>query len=416
MPPPLSPAVAETPEPATAENAPLSPTIKALGVVSLFTDLSSEMVYPVNPVFLTRVLGASPAVVGLVEGVAESTASLLKLYSGYLSDRFGKRKPLTIAGYGLAAFTKPLIGVAGGWGTVFAARLLDRTGKGLRAAPRDALIAENVAPGQRGRAYGFHRSMDTTGAVLGPLVGWLFLRRYAESLTHLRWLYFLAFIPAVLGVLTLLLFVKERGRGDGAKPAAAAPPKFSLTGLSPAYRRYLLAVGVFGLGNSSDAFLLLRAQDQGITASHALLLYALFNVVEASLGWLAGRLGDRVGRRPLIALGWGVFALVYLGFALLSGPLAAWGLFVVYGLYYTLTQGTQKALAADLAHPDRRGAEIGAFQLVTGIAALPASLIAGWLYKNVAPAAPFYLGAAGAALAVLLLLAGATPRRAASAR
>jgi len=386
----------------TDANEPLSPTIRALGFVSLLTDFSSEMVYPVNPVFLTRVLGASPAVVGLVEGVAESTASLLKLYSGTLSDRLGKRKPLTIAGYGLAALTKPLIGIAGGWGTVFAARVLDRTGKGLRAAPRDALIAENVAPGQRGRAYGFHRSMDTTGAVLGPLVGWLFLQRYAS---HLRWLYFVAFVPAVLGVLTLLFFVKEKGKtSEPAKPVVA-PPKFALSGLSPVYRRYLLAVGIFGLGNSSDAFLLLRAQDAGVSASRALLLYALFNVVEASLGWLAGRWGDRFGRRPLIALGWGVFALVYLGFALLRSPLAAWGLFVFYGLYYTFTQGTQKALAADLAHPDRRGAEMGVFHLLTGIAALPASLIAGWLYKNVSPAAPFYLGAVTALLAIVLLLA-----------
>jgi len=388
-------------------DAPLSPTIRALGVVSLCTDFSSEMVYPINPIFLTRVLGASPEVVGLIEGVAESTASLLKLYSGWLSDRLGKRKPLTIAGYGLAAFTKPLIGLAGGWGTVFAARFLDRTGKGLRSAPRDALIADSVAPNQRGRAYGFHRSMDTTGAVLGPLVGWLFLQQFP---THLRWLYFVAFIPAVVGVLVLLAFVREKTAPAPAVDSVARPvepPRFALSGLSSGYRRYLFAVAVFGIGNSSDAFLLLRAQDKGVPVSQALLLYALFNVVEASLGWFAGRWGDRVGRRPLIALGWGVFALVYLGFALLNGPVAAWLLFVVYGLYYTLTQGTQKALAADLANPARRGAEIGAFQLVTGIAALPASLIAGWLYNAVSSAAPFYLGAASALCAIAVLLAGA---------
>jgi MFS family permease len=384
---------------AVADDQPLSPTVRALGLVSLCTDLSSEMVYPVNPVFLTKVLGAPPWAVGVVEGVAESTASLLKLYSGYLSDRMGRRKPLAVAGYGLAAFSKPLMGLAGSWGHVFLARLLDRTGKGLRATPRDALIADNVTPGQRGRAFGLHRSLDTTGAVLGPLAGWLYLRSFPD---HLRWLYLIAFVPAVLGVLVLLLFVREARKGAEGKPAA--PPTFNLRGLSPAYRHYLLVVGLFGLGNSSDAFLLLRAGDQGVRPDHLLLLYALFNVVEATLGYFAGRLSDRVGRRPLIAAGYGVFALVYLGFALLHSTAAVWGLFLLYGLYYTLSQGTQKALAADLSHPDRRGAEIGAFHLLVGIAALPASLVAGWLYTRVSPAAPFLLGATTATLAAALLL------------
>jgi MFS family permease len=388
---------------AAAGDEPLSPTVRALGVVSLCTDLSSEMVYPVNPVFLTKVLGAPPWAVGVVEGVAESTASLLKLYSGYLSDQMGRRKPLAVAGYGLAAIAKPLMSIAGSWGHVFLARLLDRTGKGLRATPRDALIAENVSPGQRGRAFGFHRSMDTSGAVLGPLVGWLYLRSFPE---HLRWLYLIAFAPALLGVLVLLLFVREARKG--AEGAPAAPPTFSLRGLSPAYRRYLLIIGLFGLGNSSDAFLLLRAGDQGVHPDHLLLLYALFNVVEAALGYYAGGLSDRVGRRPLIAAGYGVFALVYLGFALLHSTAAVWGLFLLYGLYYTLTQGTQKALATDLSHPDRRGAEIGAFHLLVGIAALPASLVAGWLYTRVSPAAPFLLGATMAALAAVLLLTSST--------
>jgi MFS family permease len=375
--------------------------VKALGLVSLFTDLSSEMVYPINPVFLTKVLGAPAWAVGLVEGTAESTASLLKIYSGWLSDRAGARKPFAVAGYGLAAISKPMIGLAGVWGMMLGARFLDRAGKGLRAAPRDALIAETTPSHQRGRAFGLHRSLDTTGAVLGPLLGYLFLQRFPNQF---RWLYLLAFIPALIGVLVLVLFVREQKKASAAEPAERKPlPRFTLAGLSPDYRRYLTIVGLFGLGNSSDAFLLLRAQGMGVAPAHMLLLYALFNVVEAVLAFSAGTLSDRVGRRPLIALGWGVFALVYLGFALLHSPAAAWILFTIYGLYYTLTQGTQKALAADLAHPERRGTEIGAFHMLVGLAALPASLLAGLLYSKVSPSAPFYLGAATAGAAALLL-------------
>jgi MFS family permease len=396
------PTASDTPTSALAspeDDAPLPPTVKALGVVSLCTDLSSEMVYPINPIFL-RSLGTPPWAIGLIEGCAESIASLLKLYSGYLSDRLGNRKALTLWGYGLAAFSKPLIGVAGAWWHVFLARMLDRTGKGLRSAPRDALIADVVPAHQRGRAFGLHRSMDTMGAVLGPLLGWLYLKFFPENL---RRLYFLAFIPALIGVLVLLFFVRE-AKKEGGKQSDAAPPKFTLSGLSPEYRRYLAVIALFGIGNSSDAFLLLRAGERGVGPESLLLLYALFNVVEASLGYPVGRLGDKVGRRPLIAAGYGAFAIVYLGFGLLTGPLAVWPLFILYGLYYTLTQGAQKALAADLAHPERRGMEMGAFHLLVGIAALPASLLAGILYDKVSPAAPFLFSAIMATMAALLLL------------
>jgi MFS family permease len=386
--------------PESPGGAPLSPAVKALGVVSLFTDLSSEMVYPLNAVFLTRVLGAPPEIVGLIEGIAESAASVLKLWSGWFSDRIGRRKPLTLAGYGLAAVSKPLIGIAGVWGHMFAARLLDRVGKGLRGAPRDALIAENCTPDQRGRAYGLHRSLDTTGAVLGPLVGWAYLQRFPDQP---RTLYLLAFVPALLGFLVLAFGVRERSAAPSARPTT--PPRFSLASLSPTYRRYLAIVLLFGIGNSSDAFLLLRAQSAGLSTAQLLLVYALFNTVEAGLGYTVGRLSDRIGRVPLIAAGWGVFALVYLGFAWLPSPVFVWPLFVFYGLYSTLTQGAQKALAADLSHPDRRGTELGTFHLLVGIAALPASLIAGALYQRIAPAAPFIVGAFTATLAAALLLA-----------
>lgn len=383
----------------------LSPTVRALGWVSLCTDISSEAVYPLTPVFLTRVLGAPAWAVGLIEGVAESTASLLKLFSGRLSDRSGRRKPLAVAGYGLGAISKPLIALAGSWPQVLGARFLDRVGKGLRAAPRDALIAESCAPEQRGRAFGFHRSMDTTGAVLGPLLGWAFLHFCPGAF---RSLYALAFVPAALGVLVLALAVREKPK-VAATAAAPAQPKFTWRGLSAPYRRYLLIVALFGLGNSSDAFLLLRAQSVGIRPEQSLLLYAAFNMVEACLALVAGRLSDRVGRRPLLALGYAVFAATYLGFALLhrlpSPTVAVWILFGLYGLYSTLTQGVQKALVSDLVHPARRGAETGAFHMLAGLAALPASLLAGALYSRVSPSAPFLVGAATASLAALMLLA-----------
>lgn len=390
-----------------AENAAalLPQTVVALGWVSLCTDLSSEMVYPLTPVLLTTVLGAPPEAVGLIEGAAETTASVLKLYSGKLSDAMGQRKPLTLWGYGLAAVSKPLLGAAGSWSSVLAARLLDRTGKGLRAAPRDALIAGATPQSMRGRAFGLHRSMDTCGAVLGPLVGWAFLHYYPDKL---RSVYTLALVPALFGLLVLAFFVRE---APASRPVAAAVPKdntaprFVFDGLSKPYRRFLFAVALFGLGNSSDAFLLLRAKDLGIAPAYLLLLYALFNVVETALGYFAGKWSDRIGRHPLIISGWLVFALVYSGFALIGSPVWVWALFPIYGLYYTLTQGSAKALAADLSHPDRRGAEIGAFHLLTGIAALPASLLAGYLYGHVGQSVPFWIGAGTAVCAALVLAA-----------
>jgi MFS family permease len=385
---------------------PLPQNVRALGWVSFFTDLSSELLYPINPTFL-RQLGAPPEAIGLIEGSAEATASLLKLGSGALSDKMARRKPLVLLGYGLAALSKPLLGGAGSWPTAFLARLLDRTGKGLRASPRDALIAESCPPEARGRAFGLHRSMDTAGAVSGPLLGWAFLQFYPGAL---RPLYFLAFIPAALGVLTLALLVREKAREvPGSSGTSGA--LFSLSGLSAPYKKYLWVVLLFALGNSSDAFLLLRAQEGlGVAAAQLLLLYAAFNVVEASLGYLAGKLSDKIGRRPLIGAGWLVFALVYLGFALASRAWHAWALFLLYGFYYTLTQGSQKALAADLIDPTKKGTQLGAFHFLVGLGALPASLLAGFLYR-LNPATPFYLGATTAVLSAVILLSQRGPER-----
>ena len=375
----------------------LNRTVSVLGLVSLLNDFASKMVYPVTPLFLTGVLGAPAWTVGVVEGIAESTASILKLYSGWLSDHMGQRKPLAAMGYGLGALSKLFLAVSVIWGHVLGARLIDRIGKGFRAAPRDALIAENCLPHQRGRAFGLHHSLETIGEIIGPLVGFWFLWQFPENY---RGVFAIAFIPAGLGVLVLLALVKEP---PARHPVQRSRPKFTFQGLSPTYQRFLLVVGLFGLGNSSDAFLLLRARDLGFAGGQVLLLYAALNLVEVSLGLAAGNLSDRVGRRPLLASGYLVFAVVYLGFAIAPNAAVIWPLFMLYGLYSTLTRGVQKAFVADLVHPERRGAEIGTFYLVVGLVALPASLVAGWLYTQVGVAAPFLLSAGIALIAALLL-------------
>jgi MFS family permease len=427
----------------------LSRTVIALGVVSLFTDIASEMVYTQVPVFLTVVLAAPATAVGLIEGVAESAASLLRLVSGWLSDRSGRRKPLTVLGYTFGAIAKPLLALATVWPVVLLLRFLDRVGKGLRTAPRDALIADSTPPQMRGRAFGLHRAMDTTGAVIGPLLGIWFLRHVSPDLRHL---FLFAGLPGILAVVTLILFVREKaparspdagesnltpGSAPGEEPEArsatpdtrhptpaperdeSAPQAAPLQDrqgrpstqkllhawreLNPTYRQFLWIVLLFNLGNSSDVFLILRAKSLGFTAEELLWLYAAFNLVEALLGYGAGRLSDIVGRRPLIIAGYMVFALVYAGFALVQSRTAVWPLFLLYGGYYTLTQGVQRAFAADLSSTEQRATQIGAYHTVVGLALLPASLLAGFLFER-HPAAPFVVGALTATLSAFLLL------------
>ncbi len=381
----------------------------ALGFVSLFTDMSSEMAYTQVPLFLRTTLGAPAWAVGLIEGIAESAASLLRLVSGWLSDRAGRRKPLTLLGYGFGAISKPLLSLAQAWPTVLGLRFLDRLGKGLRTAPRDALIAETTPPAIRGRAFGLHRTMDTTGAVLGPLLGYWFLAHIGGDQEH-RWraLFLFAGLPGLVAILTLAAFVREP---RVVKPPAAAPPPLALPrwrDLQPEYRRFLLITLLFNLGNSSDAFLILRARSLGFGAMEILLLYAAFNVVEALLGYAAGILSDRMGRKPLIIAGYGVFAVVYLGFAFAHSKTAVWALFLLYGGYYTLTQGVQRAFAADMADPKQRATQIGAYHTVVGVALLPASLLAGLLFDR-SPAAPFLVGAVTALVSALLLFRQGKP-------
>lgn len=386
----------------------LSRTVIALGVVSLLTDMSSEMVITQIPLFVTGVLGADARIVGLIEGVAESTASLLRLVSGYLSDKTGRRKPLTLLGYGLGAISKPLMALATLWPMVLALRFLDRLGKGFRTAPRDALIADATPKAIRGKAFGLHRTMDTTGAVLGPLLGIWFLAHASGSDAHrLRSLFIFAGLPGLMAVLALLFAVHER-KPTAAEEAArkAAPPPRLLPRwhtLTPALRRYLLITLLFQIGNSSDAFLVLRAKTVGMGPIEILWLYAAFNLVEACLGYAAGNWSDKIGRRPLLIGGYAVFALVYLGFGFAANRAAIWCLFLLYGLYYTLTQGVQRAYAADLADPAQRATQIGLYHTVVGVALLPASLLAGELF-HWNPALPFFVSAATALSSVLLLL------------
>ena len=365
-----------------------------LGWVSFLTDVSSDMIYPLLPDFLTRTLKAGPAALGIIEGVAEATASLMKMVSGWWSDRRGRRKPLVLAGYGIASAVRPLVGLASSWGQVLAIRFTDRVGKGIRTSPRDALLADMVPPERRGRAFGLQRAMDNAGAVAGPLLA-AFLLKYV--LEDERSVFLLAAIPGLAAVLLLIFGVKESPRVSPEASRAAAT-----AGSGPLPRRLKIAVGifaVFALASSTDAFLLLRARDVGVALWQVPLLWAFFNGVKAALGVPGGALADRIGRTRTILLGWAVYAAAYLGFAFVSGAAAMWGLFAFYALFYALTEGAERALVADLAPAHLRGKAFGAFHAAVGLAALPASVLFGVWWKILGPRAAFLIGAAIALLA-----------------
>jgi MFS family permease len=383
----------------------LGANVITLGAVSLLTDVASEMIYPLLPLFLTSVLMAGPAALGAIEGVAESTAALVKLGAGLRSDRLRRRKPLIVAGYGLAAVARPLVALASSFGFVLVIRFIDRVGKGLRGAPRDALIVDSVDPSLRGRAFGLQRSMDHAGALIGPLVAAALL---AGGRCDLRTVFALAAIPGLAGVALVVWRVREAGVATGAAASASASG-----GTSPAtrlgviptgpLRRYLFILLLFTLGNSSDVFLLLRAGELGVAPSQLPLLWAFLHVVKAGGALPLGMLSDRVDRRKLIIGGWAVYALVYLGFARAGAAWHAWALFAAYGLYYALTEGVEKALLADLAPAEARGGAFGWQALALGVGALPASLLFGALWQGAGPAAAFGLGAALAGVSSVLL-------------
>ncbi len=361
-------------------------TVIALGTVSFLTDLSSEMIYPLLPLFLASVLGAGAVALGAIEGVAESTAAVLKIVSGIWTDRTGKRKRFIVAGYSLAGAARPLIGLATAWGMVLALRFLDRVGKGLRTSPRDALLADVTPPSRRGEAFGFHRAMDHGGAVVGPLV--------AAALLHwadvpLRQVFLLAAIPAVIVVVILVGAVHEPKR---APESSAAGGRFADLGRD--FRVLLVAVFVFTLGNSTDAFLLLRLSEAGVGAHWIALLWSAHHVVKMFCTYLGGRFSDRLGRRHLVVCGWLLYAATYVAFALASSPAALVVVFLVYGIYFGLTEPVERAWVADLVPARVRGTAFGFYNGAVGLAALPASLLFGVLWQMFGPALAFLVGAA----------------------
>ena len=390
--------------PSPRANAPrLGRNVLVLAAVSFLTDASSEIIYPLLPIFLTTMLGTSAAAVGTIEGAAETTSALLKLASGWWSDRTSRRKPLVVAGYAVASLARPLVAIAQSAGQVLAIRLTDRVGKGIRGSPRDALIAESVDPSIRGRAFGFHRAADHAGAVVGPLIAFALLRW--EQLP-LRMVFLFAALPGVLSVVALVLGVRETPRearaATGTKKAAL--PSFDAS-LGRAFWTFLVSVFLFTLGNSTDAFLILRANQLGVSVALVPILWAALHVVKSAASVPGGALSDRFGRKPLILAGWAVYAAVYVGFGRATETWHAWALFLAYGTFFGLTEGTEAALIADLVGSARRGTAYGWYYLAVGIGALPASVLFGLVWDRVSPRAAFDLGAALAFAAALMLLA-----------
>jgi MFS family permease len=368
-----------------------------LGVVSLLTDVGTEMIYPLLPMFLADVLHAPRTFIGAVEGAAEMTASLLKLVSGRITDRMQRRKPLTILGYGLSSLVRPIVGLAMHPWHVLATRVADRVGKGLRSSPRDALLADAAPKEIRGRAYGFHQAMDNAGAIFGPVVATLLLYYGVK----LRSVLLLSAIPGAMAMAALVFGVREDRRELSDEPRPPPGPVDAATKRSLA--RYLVAIVLFGLGNSSDAFLLLRAQQCGVAVRWIPLLWMAHNATKAALSTWAGALSDRIGRRALILAGWALYAVVYLAFGFATHAWQIWSLFVAYGVYYALTEGVGKALVADLAPVQARGSAFGWYNAAIGIVALPSSLAFGALADRFGARVPFTASAALAAAASLWL-------------
>ena len=408
----------------------ISKNVFAMGLTSFLTDFSTELYYPLLPVFLKTVLGAGVRFIGIIEGLAETTASLLKLVSGWLSDRLNRRKALVIGGYGLSGLTRPLIAIsAAGW-HVLGARFIDRIGKGLRTAARDALIADSTSENYRGKAFGFHRAMDHAGAVVGLLVAFAILAAlllgsgfFADLVRHpvdtlsrmeemqpsernFRTVFWLASIPAILAVFVLIFLVKEiRRTGEYAKL-----PILTLKPFDRYFKRFIPIIILFTLGNSSDAFLILRARDLGVATIFVPILWVALHIVKMLSSMPGGAWSDKVGRRKVIIAGWTVYSLIYLGFAFARHQWHIWSLFTLYGIYFGLTEGTEKAFVADLVPSELRATAYGLYNFAIGIAAFPASFIMGELWQRFNSTVAFTFGAA-LALVAMILLALAVPSR-----
>ena len=382
----------------------------AVGLTSFLMDISSEMVINILPLFLANVLGVQTSIIGLIEGIAEATASILKLFSGWLSDKLGGRKWLAVAGYGLSAITKPFFYFANSWELIAAVRWADRIGKGIRTAPRDALVADSVTKETRGLAFGFHRAMDTAGAMIGIVIAvivvWLAQKNTLElSKSTFQTVVLISLLPAFLAVASLAF-----GAKDVPVKGQRATPKFSLRGMGKPFIVFLVIVSIFTLGNSADAFLVLRAQNLGVSVTGILIMLAMFNLIYSLVSTPAGSLSDRIGRRRLIIGGWLVYAAIYMGFAFAQAAWQVWILYVAYGLYYGMAYGTANAMVADLVPENLRGTAYGTYHATIGILAFPASLIAGLLWQGAGawsgfgPSAPFLFGGTLALIAALLMV------------
>lgn len=379
----------------------------AVSATSFLMDISSEMVINILPLFLSNVLGVKTNIIGIIEGIAEATSSLLKLFSGWLSDKLRGRKWIAVAGYGLSALAKPFFYFANSWGTVAAVRWIDRVGKGVRTAPRDALVADSVKPEVRGLAFGFHRAADTAGAMLGLLISlgivWMAQSSRLElGASTFRTVVLVSLVPGFLAVLALILGAKDVPVADGHEM-----PRFAFRSLGKPFMIFMIIVGIFDLGNSSDAFLTLRAQERGLSVVGILAMLAAFNLIYAVLSAPAGGLSDKIGRRRMIIGGWLVYGLIYLGFALARNAWHIVVFYLAYGVYYALTYGTTKAMVADLVPENLRGTAYGTYNAVLGILDFPASLIAGVLWQGAGSwqgfgaSAPFLFGAIMALLAAM---------------
>jgi MFS family permease len=406
----------------------LPSNVLVISLVSFLNDASSEVIYPLLPLFLFSTLGATPVAIGLIEGAAESVSSLLKLLSGYFSDRRGHRKGLVVFGYALASVARPLLAFASSWPQVLSIRVTDRVGKGIRSAPRDAMIADAAAHGQRGLAFGFHRAMDHLGAVVGPLLGLAILLLVAVDANSPRAsdftkVFLVASIPALASVLVAAFFIREKRQeqppsaSDDAGALASARPRLSLGGFDGNFKRFLAILALFTLANSSDAFLLLRAREAGSGAVTILLTWAALHTVKVLSSLVGGNLSDRLGRKTLIASGWLLYAAVYAGFAFVTSVGMAWALFLVYGIYFGLAEGAEKALVADLVRPEQRGTAYGLYNLAFGITVFPASILMGVLWNWRGAQTAFLVSAGIGTLAALLLVstvsAGRRPQDAA---
>jgi MFS family permease len=373
--------------------------VVVLGVVSLFMDISSEMIYPLIPLFLNNVLLASKTYIGLIEGVAESTASVLKVFSGWLSDRLGKRKSIIFWGYGISVFSRPILATASSWLGVLTYRFTDRLGKGVRTAPRDAIIADSTETGFLGKSFGFHRSMDTVGAVIGPALAFLILALSGGKFQTVFWI---SMIPGFFALACIAIFVNDTKRIP-ADLEKGVHPSISLGHLERNFKAFLIVVTIFTLGKTSEVFLILRVQELGVAVAAIPLLYLSFNGVSALLSTPLGIMADRIGKRTMILTSYVFFAVIFLGFAFATSQLHGWLLFLAFGVFVAMNEGVQRAYVATMIKPEIMATGYGIYHTIVGLAALPSAIIGGALWEHFGAQALFLYGAAMALLASLLL-------------